>query len=133
MTIGGENYEGSIIPPGSDISRFSRGTHARIPKNQPPTAAFTCGKNWTLNPAAGYISQRCNMAKRNLKIVTQDVPIIGICETCKMQFKSFDFDEAERIVRAQFEEHECKPLEPATTPCPERETLVKTDKRTISG
>jgi hypothetical protein len=76
--------------------------------------------HWTLNPAAGYISQRRNMSKRNLKIVTQDVPIIGICETCKMQFKSFDFDEAERIVRAQFEEHECKPVEPATTPCPER-------------
>ena len=72
------------------------------------------------------------MAKRNLKIVTQDVPIIGICETCKMQFKSFDFDEAERIVRAQFQEHECKPLDPAK-PVPEASEAPKTDKRTIPG
>jgi hypothetical protein len=29
-------------------------------------------------------------AKRNLKIVTPDVPIIGICEACNAQFQSFD-------------------------------------------
>jgi hypothetical protein len=49
------------------------------------------------------------MPKRNLRIVTQDVPIIGICESCNTQFKSFNFDEAERVVKAQFDAHECKP------------------------
>ena len=48
------------------------------------------------------------MPKRNLRIVTQDVPIIGICEACNTQFKSFNFDEAERVVKAQFDAHECK-------------------------
>src|SRR5437016_4072571 len=49
------------------------------------------------------------MPKRNLRIVTQDVPLVGICEACNKQFKSFDVDEAERVVKAQFEAHECKP------------------------
>ena len=56
------------------------------------------------------------MPKRNLRIVTQDVPIIGICEACNMQFKSFDVDEAERIVKAQFDAHECKPLDAGQKP-----------------
>jgi hypothetical protein len=51
------------------------------------------------------------MPKRNLRIVTQDVPIIGICEACNTQFKSFDVDEAERVVKAQFDAHQCKPLD----------------------
>jgi hypothetical protein len=48
------------------------------------------------------------MPKRNLRTVTQDVPMIS-WEACNTQFKSFDFDEAERVVKAQFEAHECKP------------------------
>ena len=51
------------------------------------------------------------MPKRNLRIATQDVPIIGICEACNTQFKSFDVDEAERVVKAQFDAHECEPLD----------------------
>src|ERR1700694_725693 len=51
------------------------------------------------------------MPKRNLRIVTQDVPIIGICEACNTQFKSFDVNEAERIIKDQFDPHECKPLD----------------------
>jgi len=51
------------------------------------------------------------MPKRSLRIVTQDVPIIGICEACNTQFKSFDVNEAERVVKAQFDAHECKPLD----------------------
>ena len=50
------------------------------------------------------------MPKRNLRMVTQDVPIIGICEACNTQFKSFDVDEAERVVKARFDAHECEPL-----------------------
>ncbi len=52
------------------------------------------------------------MPKRNLRIVTQDVPVVGICEACNTQFKSFNVDEAERVVKAQFDAHECecKPL-----------------------
>ena len=50
------------------------------------------------------------MPKRNLRIVKQDVPIIGICEACNAQFKSFNVDEAERVVIAQFDAHECKSL-----------------------
>ena len=50
------------------------------------------------------------MPKRNLRIVTQDVPIIGICEACNTQFKSFDVDEAGLVVKAQFDAHECKSL-----------------------
>jgi hypothetical protein len=50
------------------------------------------------------------MPKRILRIVTQDVPIIGICEACNTQFKSFDVDGAERVVKAQFDAHECKLL-----------------------
>jgi hypothetical protein len=42
------------------------------------------------------------MPRRNLRIVTQDAPIIGICEACNTQFKSFDVNEAERIVKGQF-------------------------------
>jgi hypothetical protein len=55
------------------------------------------------------------MPKRNLRIVTQDVPIVGFCEACDTQFKSFDVNEAERVVKAQFDAHECKPLD-ATQP-----------------
>ena len=48
------------------------------------------------------------MPKRNLRIVTQGVPIVGLCEACNTQFKSFNVDEAERVVKAQFDAHECK-------------------------
>jgi hypothetical protein len=47
------------------------------------------------------------MTKRNLRIVTQDVPIVGICEACNTQFKSFNVDGAERVVKAQFDAHQC--------------------------
>jgi hypothetical protein len=39
-------------------------------------------------------------AKRNLQIVTPDVPIIGICEACNAQFQSFNVNEGERVVKA---------------------------------
>jgi hypothetical protein len=51
------------------------------------------------------------MPKRNLRIVTQGVPIVGLCEACNAQFKSFNVDEAERVVKAQFDAHECKALD----------------------
>jgi hypothetical protein len=51
------------------------------------------------------------MPKRNLRIVTQDVPRVGVCEACDTQFKSFNVDGAERVVKAQFDAHECKPLD----------------------
>jgi hypothetical protein len=51
------------------------------------------------------------MPKRNLRIVTQDVPIIGICEACNTRFKSFDVNEGDRVVKAQFDSHECKTLD----------------------
>jgi hypothetical protein len=46
------------------------------------------------------------MPKRNLRIVTQDVPIIGICEACNTRFKSFDVNEGDRVVKPQFDSHE---------------------------
>jgi hypothetical protein len=58
------------------------------------------------------------MPKRNLRIVTQDVPIIGICEACNTQFKSFDVNEAERAVKAQFDAHKCKPLDASQNAVP---------------
>jgi len=74
------------------------------------------------------------MPKRNLRIVKQDVPIIGICEACNAQFKSFNVDEAERVVTAQFDSHECKSLgasqaavrivREATSMTPKQKTLV---------
>lgn len=50
------------------------------------------------------------MPMPNLQIVTQKAPFIGFCETCKAQFRSYNRDkaEAERIIRAQFEAHECQ-------------------------
>ena len=54
-------------------------------------------------------------AKRSLKIVTLDVPIIGICEACNAQFQSFDVNEGKRVVKAQFDSHECKPLAASQT------------------
>jgi hypothetical protein len=48
------------------------------------------------------------MPKRNLRIVKQDVPMIGICEACNAQFKSFDLEEAERALKVQFDAHECQ-------------------------
>ena len=52
------------------------------------------------------------MPKRNLRVVKQDVPMIGMCEACNAQFKSFDLEEAERALKAQFDAHECKPPDP---------------------
>jgi len=52
------------------------------------------------------------MPKRNLRIVTQDVPTIGFCEACNAQFKSFNVDQAERVVKAHFDAHECRRLDP---------------------
>jgi hypothetical protein len=42
--------------------------------------------------------------------------MIGICDVCNAQFKSFDLEEAERDLKAQFDAHECKPLDPAKPP-----------------
>ena len=49
------------------------------------------------------------MTMRNLQIVTLDVPFVGFCEACKAQFRSYvpEKAEAERIIRTQFEAHEC--------------------------
>jgi hypothetical protein len=49
--------------------------------------------------------------QRKLRIVKRvPLPAIGICECCNAQFKSsILYPEAE--IRAQFDAHECKPLE----------------------
>jgi hypothetical protein len=71
------------------------------------------------------------MPKRNLRIVTQDVPIIGICEACNTKFKSFNVDGAERVVKAQFDAHECTPLgaSQATVLVRERTSVTGKQKR----
>jgi hypothetical protein len=38
-----------------------------------------------------------------------------ICEACSAQFQSFDVNEGERVVKAQFDSHECKPLAASQT------------------
>lgn len=63
------------------------------------------------DPGSRWLVTVSFMPKRNLRIVTQDVPIIGICEACNTQFKSLDVNEAERVVKAQFDAHECKPMD----------------------
>jgi len=50
MSIGGENYERSIIPVHSDISRFSRGTDGQRILTVPPLQSYggiTVVQNWT--------------------------------------------------------------------------------------
>lgn len=71
------------------------------------------------------------MPKRNLRIVTQDVPIIGICEACNTQFKSFDVNEAERIVQRQFGAHECKPLDASQNAVRTVRQATETDQQVL--
>lgn len=60
------------------------------------------------------------MPMPSLQIVTQNAPFIGFCEACKAQFRSYNRDkaEAERIIRAQFEAHECQEESSRDLKCP---------------
>jgi hypothetical protein len=53
------------------------------------------------------------MPKRNLRIVKRESIAIGVCERCNSQFKSTELskDDARADVRAQFDAHDCKPLD----------------------
>jgi hypothetical protein len=52
------------------------------------------------------------MAKRNLRIVTEGSPLIGICETCNTQFRSYSpVKEARQTIQSQFDAHQCKRLD----------------------
>ena len=56
------------------------------------------------------------MAKRNLRIVTEGSPLIGICEACNTQFRSYSpVKEARQIIQSQFDAHECKRLDDSQT------------------
>jgi hypothetical protein len=54
-----------------------------------------------------------DMPKRTLHVVTSGNPLLAVCEQCNARFKSFapSADQAEKEVRAQFEEHDCE-IEP---------------------
>lgn len=52
------------------------------------------------------------MGKRTLRIVTEGSPLIGICETCNTQFRSYSaVKEARQTIQSQFDAHECKRLD----------------------
>ena len=57
------------------------------------------------------------MAKRNLHIIrrVKNVPVLGICEFCNMQFPARqpagDPASAQAGIQQQFNAHKCKPLE----------------------
>jgi hypothetical protein len=55
--------------------------------------------------------------------------MIGICEACNTQFKSFDVHEAERVVKAQFDAHECKPLNASQNAVREATSMTPKQKR----
>lgn len=44
------------------------------------------------------------MPKRELRIIKQTPPIIGVCESCNSQFKA----ESEQVVKAAFDTDKCK-------------------------
>jgi len=50
------------------------------------------------------------MPQRWLRIVHAPNPVFGICECCQMRFASYNAipAEAERQVRAAFQEHKCE-------------------------
>jgi hypothetical protein len=52
------------------------------------------------------------MSKRKMRVVS-DSPLLCLCEGCSSTFKcsSRDYEQAAREVKAQFEDHECKPQE----------------------
>jgi len=46
------------------------------------------------------------MAKRNLRIVTEGSPLIGICEACNTQFRPYSpVKEARQTIQSQFDAH----------------------------
>ena len=55
------------------------------------------------------------MPKRKLRIVrrTNNIPVLGVCEFCNMQFPSHHRvsgpAEAQAIIQQQFNAHKCKP------------------------
>jgi len=56
------------------------------------------------------------MPKRNLRIVkrVKNVPVIGICELCKVQFQAEHQPagqqaRAQAVIQQQFNSHKCKP------------------------
>ena len=56
------------------------------------------------------------MPKRNLRIVkrVKNVPVIGICESCKVQFQAEHQPagqqaRAQAVIQQQFNAHRCKP------------------------
>jgi hypothetical protein len=56
------------------------------------------------------------MAKRNLRIIrrVKNVPVLGICEYCNMQFTAelhphIQQAEAQAAIQQQFNAHKCKP------------------------
>jgi len=54
------------------------------------------------------------MAKRQLRIVKRNpAPMIGICEACNEQFKSYlpKEQQAEWEVKTLFSRHKCKPID----------------------
>jgi hypothetical protein len=58
------------------------------------------------------------MPKRNLRIVkrVKNVPLIGICEACKVQFQAEHQPagqqaRAQAVIQQQFNSHKCKPAD----------------------
>jgi hypothetical protein len=58
------------------------------------------------------------MAKRNLRIIrrVKNVPVLGICEYCNMQFPAelhphIQRGEAQAAIQQQFNAHKCKPAD----------------------
>jgi hypothetical protein len=51
-----------------------------------------------------------SMPKRSLHFVKGSNPLFAVCERCNARFTSFasSADEAEKQVKAAFEEHECE-------------------------
>ena len=62
------------------------------------------------------------MARRNLRIVTEGSQLIGICEACNTKFRSYSpVKEARQTIQSQFDAHECIALGRQPERCPDRE------------
>jgi hypothetical protein len=58
------------------------------------------------------------MPKRNLRIIkrVKNVPVIGICEACKVQFQAEhqpagQQSRAQAVIQQQFNAHKCQPAD----------------------
>jgi hypothetical protein len=53
------------------------------------------------------------MVRRNLRIVKQTTPFMGVCERCSSRFESYsaEWEKAGAEITTSFDAHECVPLD----------------------